>query len=121
MKAATVRRFFEPELSRSPWFWITGTAQAGVSVLGLITLAQHWKRAEVASDAFLLLGTALTVLIWLQCVGEFRRIRRLPVDWEKVELGGPLLCLLESSIRLIQAGTVLPSLIAAALMSGLSP
>ena len=121
MTTATLRDFFQPELRRSRWFWITGTGQASVILLVAVTVARHWGRAELTSNAFLLLGLALTTSSWLFFAQEFQRIRCLPIDWEHIEPGHVVHSALESAHRLIQTGTLMPLLIAGVLVSSIGP
>ncbi len=120
MDTTTIRSFFENELRRSRWFWLTGALQAGAVVICLTTVSLHWGRSHLASNAYLLLGVALSVSIWLSCAGEFRRIRGLPIDWDEIDPSQPLHSSLVSVARLIQLGTWAPCMAVVVLMCGWS-
>jgi hypothetical protein len=61
MSTTAVKGFFQTELRRSQWFWLTGVCLASTILLGLIAIAEHWERAHLVSNAFVLLGLAMTV------------------------------------------------------------
>ena len=120
MDTTAVREFFGTELRRSRWFWLTGGGVSAVVLLGLTEMAQHSDRTRLTSNAFVLVGLALTVMSWLSSVDEFRRIRRLALDWKNPESGESICSSLESAARLIRAGTLVPFMIAGAFLCSLS-
>ena len=120
MNTTQLRRFFELDLKRSIWFWVTGTMQTALVSLAVLTVADRWDRERLGGNALLLMGVAVTISLWFACLGEFRRIRKLPIEWDKLEPGGASHRLLESWVRMLYIGAGMSALITGIVMSALS-